>query len=565
MNSDDRAHEILELAEKLYANNANVRSSRATSTPSSQIGVKAQLYQSQCKTQLVGRLLSLLSEHQTTLQLETVRLQNALQPLLRIPSEILSMILEMVASFPDEWLGVPPAAIPRNRIHLTRSFFSMNLACQRVRDVAINTPRCWRNIIVSITDDYCYPYNDESSPPFVTALERTQGYEFDLTIYFNSIHATEILLRDLISKLTPYIDRCRHITICPGLKEVNVSEITKCIQALNWVYPRLRSVKITDSALLRNVNNVKAAYPFSVVPFWKSSHQIRSFDLELPPLWTPSATPLPFDGLKLPASSLKRLRIRDGIKTREIIKILRIHPSLEHVEWECNDEEIGQFDGLEPISFPRLKTLRFAGKALDGGFPRIQAPNCYQVSVHECEPFGDGWIFSIPQGGPFEFPNLKQCSLCVSSGFTEQLHSFLLSHALIKELFILGPQWEDTSDLDQGLAFFDGLAPTSSTDPMSSTAVLSRFLPALRVMWYVAIGEFWEDDTDERRPAALAGAIRRLLLRRPNLVLKVIHESREMRKTMEAPHELRSLHAEFSTRFHLLDGRERPEWAARTV
>ncbi|KAF8308607.1 hypothetical protein DL93DRAFT_2086644 [Clavulina sp. PMI_390] len=490
-------------------------------------------------------MLLLISEHRDTIQQKIAGLHNSSHPLLRLPPEVLSDIIERVASISDGKLRSSLSPHEQCRLPLSRSFLSFNLSCRLIREISIGSPRCWTDITLIIADV------DSTSPSFVQdALERSKHCPFNLTVYFEASQATQVMIKELLSPLNPHIHRCRRIAVWSGTTKVQVSQVTQTIRDLNWHYPALRSVKLADLS-----QSSTGTQRIQLVPFWKNTdEQIESFDLEFAEEWQIFDPAVSVGCLMLPLRTLKQLKIREGFNLFFVDEILRQCPALTHFEWSSDDDS-GPVDG-EPLPLPCIKTLRFNGCGLAGQLPTIIAPECTQLCLHDASPLSNEWFLFPPteMTSMREFPSLRRCSLLCIDRFTSNLHRFLSFHSSIDDILIRGPEYSNGSKPVKCCEIFDSLAFVSSKPPAATSNVASPLLPKLRVFWYIVSMDFWEDEG----VVALASAVWRLLLRRPTLRMNLIVVPSEINGV---PRELDDLRAKFNTQLFILDSEARPAWA----
>ncbi|KAF8308615.1 hypothetical protein DL93DRAFT_1867706 [Clavulina sp. PMI_390] len=122
-------------------------------------------------------LEGLLFEHQAAVQRDIAHLHNSVQPIFRSPTEVLARIGEIVASFSDGTIISSP--VPSYvHLHLSKSFLSLNLVCRRFRQIATETPRCWTEVVILITDEFV-----TTAPLLEEHLRRSKACPFTITIY----------------------------------------------------------------------------------------------------------------------------------------------------------------------------------------------------------------------------------------------------------------------------------------------------------------------------------------------------------------------------------------------
>ncbi|KAF8308609.1 hypothetical protein DL93DRAFT_2086647 [Clavulina sp. PMI_390] len=385
-------------------------------------------------------------------------------------------------------------------------------------------------------------------------LQRSMSCTFELTIHFNAVHATQVMLTGLLSSLTMHAHRCRRIAVCSGTKNVQLCQVTKTIRDFDWHFPALRSVEVADFSR----SEQGGYHRIQFIPFWKDADdQIESLDIEFADEWQRFDSINSAEGLHVPTRNLKQLRICEGsgFTMEVIVNLLHCCPSLTHFEWSSNDD-MDPFES-ESILLPCLTSLRINGFALGALFPPTITPKCTQLCLHESTPHSNDRFLHFSPDTMREFPSLKQFSLQHPDGFTTKLHRFLSVHSSIEEMLMHGPDCDAEADGTECCEVFDGLAYASGEGSLAASKEGSPILPKLRVLWYLAFMEFWKDDwEDVAWIVALVSAIRRLLLHRPSLIIKM---PIVLRGSNNVPHEFRDLQNEFMTQFFVLDGKARPE------
>ncbi|KAF8319094.1 hypothetical protein DL93DRAFT_2153551 [Clavulina sp. PMI_390] len=499
-----------------------------------------------------------------------IRVYNSLQPIFRIPDEILSCIMELLTSFESgcmpliDWRFGPgfEDRDGNNRSYFSslRGFMSMNLSTRRIREVAINSPRCWRDVIISLT-------RGQSTTPDVldTYLKRSKNLFFNLTIFVNVEDAAPNL-RPLFTILRSHLHRCRRMEVCSGREPIQLHRVTQFIQDFGLATPALRSVKLadhthSDNGLMRGI---------TLIPFWDPAKtQIDSIDLEFRGCGQYIRRRPLLDDLHTLVERLRRLRISYGLEKSVVINIMRRCPRLEELEWESGKDEA--LSDQQPLELLSLKKFELRGKALNGGFPSLCAPGCEVASL------GDVWNYDFPRwllGSPSQamqnFPALKRISIKSTGGYPTKLHHFLSSHPSLEEIVVHAYHPHYREAVQRGCDLLCGLSK-SGKDSTTTTTKRSGFrsggdsrpsgpLPSLRLLEYKLVALFPQrtrfplahteaQRIFNRNVAMLADAIQHLLVCRPTLSITVLLQSWRFEK----PKELVKLSAEFTGRFNILD------------
>ncbi|KAF8293651.1 hypothetical protein DL93DRAFT_2234319 [Clavulina sp. PMI_390] len=497
------------------------------------------------QNELVDKLAISALQEQDDSQPTAALIHNSSQPILRIPVEITSYILELVAAFSD-----PPEAarLPDDMyLPISLSFIFINLACQTLRDIAINTPACWSNVIIWFAKRHSFP-------PTVVELYllRSKGVLFNFILFVNRPSLESTRLQKLLTLLSTHIHRCRRIEIWSGLEAMEVNEISKVIRDSCWAYPSLRSVKLADYTR----DTEREVDEFQLIPFWDQQNtSIESIDLDFGDhkAFKPPST---VEGLYLPAG-IRYLRIYEGLHKDLVISAIRYCSYLEHFDWSCQSAELSL--DLKPLELPHLKTFKLNEEALSGGFPPIIAPSCEELCLGGLWYSADNdWFLESAQGVVRRFPALKRLSFVHIDGWPTKVQKFLSYHPFIEEILIQGPDPSDGTMVDKERELFDGLA-ASPTSSLPNSNNLPDLLPSLRLLWYRTTIRLWADTPSSEfvgPSATIAQGLRRLLTQRPALCIKILQEYKEE----DIPHELIRLIHDFGSRLFILHN-ETPDWA----
>ncbi|KAF8308614.1 hypothetical protein DL93DRAFT_2170952 [Clavulina sp. PMI_390] len=554
-----RVQKITSLVQRIQTEDTNRKIALEHSPPP----VNSMLYAAKRESRRLDDLETLLLEQQAAIERDIARSHNSMQPIFRLPTEVLAQIAQTVASFLDGTLkaSLRPSA---TRLPLSQSFFSFNLACRRMRTIAADTPRCWTNVVVLITDE------SVTLPNVLKGhLRRSKGCLFRLIIYVNAMHSSRAMLRNVLSSIGPHAPRCRYIELCSGLRRFELAQVAETIRDLHWNYPSLRQVKFLDNTQSPNYEDIRFA------PFWtQTDAQIESFDMEFQGGDEVLDPELSLNDLQLPENTLKRLRIHAGLSKLITIGLARRCGLLEYFEW-YSEEDDPPID-TEPLLMPCLKTLRLAGPGLMAGFPPFNAPVCEQICAHEIWEESRMWdeeaewfLFRTP-GSLASFPRLKRISLFHPGGFTPKLRDFLLSHPLLEEILIRRPNFEDDrlTWIHGQFELFDGLALADinreSPQPMRQVP----FLPSLRIIWYEPAPDQWNEwkyftgyGAGDKAPngfiVAMVNAISRLLVLRASVTVNL---RLSLSEDKEIPQEIRDLSKKYGERLVVSRGPLLLDW-----
>ncbi|KAF8293652.1 hypothetical protein DL93DRAFT_2161439 [Clavulina sp. PMI_390] len=282
----------------------------------------------------------------------------------------MSYILELVAAFTEE-----PVAHTRpiaTYLPLSRSFLSMELSCQEILEAAINTPGCWKDVVL------CFRKKHHTSP---TVLDKT-------------LRRSKSLL-----SISPFTWTIR-IEVCSGEQTMQLCQITQTMRDMNWSFPALRWVRLVDNTR----EEIGPLHNIRLIPFWnKKDTRIESVELVFRGCGE-VITPHPsLEDLQLPVGQLRHLRIEEGLSKDIVISIARCCPQLEHFEWDYEREEFSL--EIKPIELPFLKTFKLSGEPIVGGFPLLIAPHCQNVCLDGLwTPEQIDWLLEPTRGVLHAFP-----------------------------------------------------------------------------------------------------------------------------------------------------------------
>ncbi|KAF8306907.1 hypothetical protein DL93DRAFT_162011 [Clavulina sp. PMI_390] len=470
-----------------------------------------------------------------------------LRPSFRANDDVMSYILELCTSF---WDGPSIRLIPDFQpLPSSRSFLSMNLVCRWFRAVAILTPRCWKEIIIYITDEFM------TSPNLLkTLLQRSGALFFNLSIYVDTKKFNRTQVGRHLVIMSSHVDRCSRIEFHTGEQEILADEITEAIQGFALPCTALRSVRLaarTNGGLRRTQGEMGDPWPrVNLTAFWgQSSGQIECVEIDFVSsrvILRPQGT---VGNLQLPVK-LRQLRIYEGLEKDVAIKIARQCPSLELFELYIQEERLSEEELNKPLHFSFLKTFQLRAEALLGGFPKLEAAACENLCLGRLETtHADDWLFGSDGTDRMKFPVLKRLSFVNVNECPAGLVDFLSHHPTLEEILIRGPMFGDDEGSNEdeppmGCAIFDRLATVSTM-----LDIRDPFLPSLQTLWYEMDPDFWR----EGRRAEIAKSLRQLLTSPFKTPIRVLIEGK-------IPRELIELANEFQERFYPLNSLP-PEWA----
>ncbi|KAF8308595.1 hypothetical protein DL93DRAFT_2231474 [Clavulina sp. PMI_390] len=488
--------------------------------------------------------------------------------LLKLPFEILSLILELAASRRDDTIPTLHCALPiPSQIRSSRSFHSLNLLCRRLREASLLSPRCWTNVVVVITDD---PHDSTSPMILDTVLEHSKICLFDLYLYVDlryidgsPVHGLTHVY-NLLHALQHHIHRCRSIRVCSGNEATQFSDFTQLMSNSISNCASLTSVSMIDRTSAISEDHYNRHRSVRFFPFWRpSGNKIASveIDFELPLF----ALAMPeVEDLALP-SNLKRLRVVQTLPRYLMLGALENCTQLEHLDWECADEAHSWEMDFAPaqLNLPHLKSLSLRSFALWDTFPNLSAPICEALCLHELEfPLAMEVLFPpLDTPDPAIFPKLKHLSFIHNKGLDPVTHAFLKRHHTLEEVLIYSAHsnWQ----VEEQCSLFDGLASgvenQSEGNSQSTSESSEPFMPSLHELWYITRGNHWPDieDGPEGVALALTGALRRLVARRPTLRIKLAFDVEDVKIL---PKEVQTLLDDFGGRVVVPPPGAEPEW-----
>ncbi|KAF8306898.1 hypothetical protein DL93DRAFT_2232407 [Clavulina sp. PMI_390] len=515
---------------------------------------KSRLRQLDRGLHMLDDIARLALEYKLTIEPERARVQNSLQPLLRIPVEVLSSIFELAALRDDDPMQyrTPQSTIPWY-IYSSQSFCALSTTCHHLWSIAVNTPRCWRKLNIFITDTLTTPHH-----VLENRLHRSKNYPIDLNLCVELGVPNKFTLKDTLHAIRPHASRLQSFRVCSGCQDLDMSKVTSLIHDYDWDLPSLRSVIIVDTTSRPHDEPTQSNPTAGFIPFWSqrlSSIESARLHFEVLMAHMPS-----LDEIALPWGSLKRLRISCGFDSSVVTNMLRSCPQLEHFDWcAAEDDPEGVLD--EPIELPCLRsiTLReWTSCGLD-----FIAPNCEQLCMHQEAHSIDPLAFLSRHSAAIHFPKIKRLSLCLDDGFDDGLVEFLWNHPLIEEIFISRVR-PPTSGVVELCEVLDGFA--SNVPPNLGSAVVDaqqlNFLPTLHAIYYQSSPSEWNNlalgQTSGVR--SVGGSLRRLLSRRGRLSIQLMFGLFQM-EMEQLPYELRSLIDVFGPRLGTVPTLKLPEWA----
>lgn len=337
--------------------------------------LRAQLYAVKEEEALIEEAASLLDERRIIAQAQGAHLQNALQPCLRLPHEVLSAIFEVGVPIPgNAWLH---QNAPRNRVYESlhkeyESFLqSVSLTCATFRSILLRTSKCWVYMGLELTSSRHTPLSVLETR---LALSHPQPFELHLNIDLDDSFANSFQSESTI--LSRRLHRCRSVTIRNsgyGFAVAHTLMSSAGLSSLEHMYAYwARDFEGTGG--FRNIASLFPANSATIRP-------LLSLSLvdSIPPLHNFS---IALSQLHSSLDSLTRLRLRGIFLGLEVIQLLKRCAALEHFDWDSSDEFFQPSD-TTVIELPHLLSLRVVSSNLNIQLPPINAPLLEQVEIEE--------------------------------------------------------------------------------------------------------------------------------------------------------------------------------------
>ncbi|KAF8314291.1 hypothetical protein DL93DRAFT_2167440 [Clavulina sp. PMI_390] len=500
--------------------------------------------------------LKLLSPGADT-EFDTRSHHNSAQPFLKLPTEILSSILLLASSRRDDTdypmlLKDPDGdedsylseALP------SRSFISLNLLCKRVRQVALESPRCWSDVLVIIKN------NQVINAP--TALEDrlNRSKEVPMHLFFytpypdslNNPQESAFFTKDQVVNpqtlklLGAHTHRCQHITFYTPYAYLiyHPIHISKILQSFSWNFPSLRRLTVLDYSHF----DEDLPYSFDWHQFSPHIDQTTISCVEL--MFCVFSGEVATTGGLLAPRGVTRLRLERGYDPHQVIEFMRQTTHLQHLDWDaCNpheapglwSEDSGENKTLLTV-LPDLLSLRLRTEARHPGYFRLVAPKCEELYLHEVRYLWDEMPPAFERyWGNLTLPRLQCFSISRPTSYGNAsndeiwaaVRRFLDRHLTLQEVFVYAPLRYDSQDLTWNW-ILDYLTASpepqqsmpSTSDPnyhphMSSHSNMTSSypLPNLRNLWLEIDRKPWSSDFWQE----LIASVDAVLLSRPYLTI----------------------------------------------
>ncbi|KAF8314294.1 hypothetical protein DL93DRAFT_2228104 [Clavulina sp. PMI_390] len=445
-------------------------------------------------------------------------LHNSLQPIINLPTEILAHILLLASSRGDDWYypevleymhfdeyrglcGVLPS----------RSFASLNLLCKQMREIALASPHCWKDVLVVIQN------NRVINPPrfLEDRLNRSRSVHLKLFFHhtyeeaFTSDEETTFATRDQVDNkqtlelLGPHVHRCQHVTLYNPRDDLSYKPIhtSRFLDSFLWSYPSLRQLTIINEICIKG----ESQYRFDWHYFWAHGDKPNLACVELS--FYDDSGGIVTSGNLIAPPGVSRLRLNLGYGELDVLNFLRQAPQLEHFDWhsftpqELYELEPADSGRFAPTMLPNLLSLRLRTGAPHPGTFGLIADKCEELYLHE--------VRELWYGGPNPYswshltlPRLKRFSISrpVSDGsvgddvFWGPVGEFLARHLNLEDVICYSPR-EQVSEDNHWRWPLIHVASSLQPKPQSllsfnSNDTTTGPLPRLRTFWFEGSASF---------------------------------------------------------------------------
>lgn len=465
--------------------------------------LNSRLWDIKRRLKLLDDVSAVIEAQRLALQREHARAHNALQPILRLPPEILTSVFE--TGLPDvqcAWSDNPILQSTHSpTLEFNKQFLVVNAVCKRFRSVALHSPLCWTKIVLRVVDGK--PMTP--TPLLATILQRSTDCKFDLVLALSLQHTGVLALRAVLEGLRSHMRCCRSIVLSSTYPDFHMAETTRVLQDIIPA-PALQHLVFMSFPGPRTVMNVQGQEEL-IVPFLTGVEpSLLSLAIELHPhsldghTWRTSS----LNGLTF--GQLKRLRLDVELEGAWVIEVLRHCPSLEHLYW-AGTMGGGEEDEHE-LKLTHLLSINLRRQTPVDMFPPLCAPALVQVVIADYEATEMERHFMFREDQP-PLPSMRRLSfppLCLEP---ETLRStFALCPALDELALTLTV--DDIIECQELSDIIDCLLLCSENG-------VPAVVPGLRVLWL-------ETDSAHWMPADnifLLESIRRLLINRRDTKIRL--------------------------------------------
>ncbi|KAF8309015.1 hypothetical protein DL93DRAFT_2100284 [Clavulina sp. PMI_390] len=553
--------------------------------------------------ELIDELLTLVLLDHADAKFKMASSHNALQPIMKIPPEILSSIFLVASSrLDDPALTIAPEGEYTRRgllpdgILPSQSFLSLNLMCKKAREASLASPRCWKDVHVVIKDGQVI------TQPSVLRdrLHRSKNVPFHLFFYITDSHhaeqprmSVEIKNANSLDVLTQHVHRCQKIAFfSPYSNHNNYDNIKPVLRYIPGHYSTLQHLILSDYKGGEGGNlQGRLPYSYDLSQFWPNNLPSNVTCVEL--LFSGVDTRLISMINSIAPPGVRFLRLGEALDPYNVIKCLRNTPLLEHLDWSTDelfrsgaeDNGLGGLGMTLPTVLPHLISLRLRSCAPHPGFFKLVAPRCRDLYLAEREPWDTSAeiMAEQPYWDALTLPRLKRLSIRRPpywpidefprenlsddpgppvDGFLETIlgedntlwravRDFFTRHSELEELLVLsgmGDQftWHWFFTYLSGQPWHGQAVDLMQVDddmtPTGANATVRQPLPKLRVLCFEIYPREWRTSLTH----LIIASIREMLIARPNVLVRVCVFCDSPLEEYPLPEGLEALAADFS-------------------
>lgn len=373
---------------------------------------------------------SLFRKQQSTLTRLKASAHNTIQPICKMPDEVLSNILEVVVpNRHTSWSFDPLTGKVTNWTvteykEALRAFIS---TCSRLRDPVIKTPRCWTFIECILAQGGTRLETVE------TMLARSKQCRFYLHLELRtktsqpSIYA----LQAFSHLLLPHMHRCESLCVRSDNRGTDVPRLipSNPLRALRHIMFDWTADRTFDEDD-QNLDGKAEAVMLSLV----GGIEVPLLSLIVQGSEHINQT-LQGDFSSIQVQALTRLQILVTCSVPEVVRLLQRSSNLEHLLWVVNEdnEEDDSETSPVPLILNKLVSLRISGGGRNRRGILLTAPQLEQVDL-SCTT--DLLPFDITHPDHPLLPSLARLGVAAQRIRAEQLAPFLHSHPGIEECYI---------------------------------------------------------------------------------------------------------------------------------
>lgn len=400
-------------------------------TPIRSFAINARLQGIERDRETLRAAATLLDEQEATLNRLKACAQNTMQPVCRMPDELLANIFESVTpSLRHSW----PLHLSDDKdnrweiLQYNKTLQNVIMTCSRLRSSLLRAPRCW------VFVDCVLALGGTTLEALEVMLARSRNcpFYFALVLQSETFPSSSHALQAFSRVLLPHMHRCETLLITSDRRGAEIPLLVppNQLRALRHVTFHWSNDETVDAAEGQNLDGKAEAVMLSI---------IGGIELPLISLRVIGSAQvgqrLRGDFGSIKAQALTRLRIEIVCSVREVVKLLRSCSNLEHLYWDV-DEDGGENDSE---AYPVLLTLnKLISLRIRGGHSNIRgilltAPQLEQADLVNTN---DLLPFDITQPNHPRLPSLTRLSVAVLGTPAARLAPFLHSHPDVTECFI---------------------------------------------------------------------------------------------------------------------------------